>query len=528
MKKILSILVVMAVAFSACNPETLNTNPTDKVSGDSMMDNTDGGMMALNGTIRALWQWGWTVTGNQHQAVGPMGYALVGDLMGDDFVMAGMGNGWFWYDYVMDLKDMYTASTWRSYDLWNYYYTLISNVNYILAAKETMQGAKADVNYVMGNAYAIRAYCYAYAGMIFARSYIGHEDRLCIPIYTEPTSPETSGKPRSTNKEVFGRAMTDIDSAILLLNGQAQRHISHFDYYNANGLKARIALYMGDYSKALTAAEEAMKSPNAKLTATINKGYNKTGDSGDVMWGAQLIKDQGTTNPQFMAHMDPSFGGYGDASRKCCSLWLYDRISKTDVRKNWWKMIDLSVAKSAQQLKEGLQQQKFFFADPTAPEETDHIFMRMPEMYLIKAECQARTGNEPGAIATLKDFMSYRDEAYTCTKTGTALGKLTTDETGSLLEEIILQRRIELWGEFGRIYDIKRLRQGFKRTAAMGFQTAALLNSLHTDDPESFDWVMTIPKKELDANPFMVQNPISSYATATEGDDPSLTPKVTE
>lgn len=40
-------------------------------------------------------------------------------------------------------------------------------------------------------------------------------------------------------------------------------------------------------------------------------------------------------------------------------------------------------------------------------------------------------------------------------KTGTALGKLTSDETGSLLEEIIIQRRIELWGEFGRIYDIR-------------------------------------------------------------------------
>lgn len=33
----------------------------------------------------------------------------------------------------------------------------------------------------------------------------------------------------------------------------------------------------------------------------------------------------------------------------------------------------------------------------------------------------------------------------TLAKTGTALGKLTSDETGSLLEEIIIQRRIELW-----------------------------------------------------------------------------------
>jgi len=58
----------------------------------------------------------------------------------------------------------------------------------------------------------------------------------------------------------------------------------------------------------------------------------------------------------------------------------------------------------------------------------------------------------------------------------------------------------------------------------MGHPSAGLLSTLHVDDPESFDWVLTIPQAEFDANKFMVQNPINSYATATEGDDPALTP----
>ena len=69
----------------------------------------------------------------------------------------------------------------------------------------------------------------------------------------------------------------------------------------------------------------------------------------------------------------------------------------------------------------------------------------------------------------LNSLMQERDEDYTCKKTGTALGKLISDETGSLLEEIIIRRRIELWGEIGRIYDIRRLKQGFRRTADMGW-----------------------------------------------------------
>ena len=150
-------------------------------------------------------------------------------------------------------------------------------------------------------------------------------------------------------------------------------------------------------------------------------------------------------------------------------------------------------------------------------------------MQLIIAETACRLGNEAEAKTALNALMKTRDAAYDCSaKTGTALGKLTTDETGSLLEEIILQRRIELWGEFGRVYDIKRLRQGFIRTAAMGHPTAGLMNNLHMDDPETFDWVLTIPQAELDANPYMVQNPIDSYASGEYCDDPALTPKVAE
>lgn len=154
----------------------------------------------------------------------------------------------------------------------------------------------------------------------------------------------------------------------------------------------------------------------------------------------------------------------------------------------------------------------------------DQIFMRVPEMLLIQAECQARLGDENGAKTTLNNFMKFRDNTYNCTSSGLEMGALTTQETGSLLEEIILQRRIELWGEYGRIYDIKRLRQGFVRTADMGHPVNALLPNVHTNDPESFDWVLTIPQAEMDANPLMVQNPIGSYPDGNTGDDPSLNP----
>ena len=524
MKKILYVLIALAtLSLTACEKELLNTNPTDRVSGDTVFTDTDGGLMALNGLYRALWEWGWATTGNYHQVIGPEGYGLMADLMGEDMVQAASGNGWFWYDYNYNVKSRYTASTWRSYDCWNYYYTLIANTNYIIDAAESMEGDPTEVDYIIGNAYAIRAWCYAYCAMIFARSYIGHEDRLSIPIYTEPTFAGTSGQPRSTNREVFAQAISDINKAIELIGNSAQKHVTHVDKYVANGIKARIALYMGDYQTAHDAAAIAVTGASYAYDSAFK--YNDS-EHNSVLWGAEVISTQGTTNPQFLAHMDIAFGGYGDYSRKCASAWLYDKLGENDKRaKDWWSYEVLYDGKT-----KGYQQYKFLFKDASDPQTgADHIFMRAPEMQLIIAETACRLGNEAEAKAALNALMKTRDASYDCSaKTGTALGALTTDETGSLLEEIILQRRIELWGEYGRIYDIKRLRQGFVRTTAMGHPAAALMSTLHLDDPESFDWVLTIPQKEFDANKRMVQNPIGSYATDTQGDDPSLTPPAEE
>ena len=525
MKKIFYAFVALAtLSLTACNKELLNTNPTDAVSGDTVFENTEGGLMAMNGMLRMMWEWGWPVTGNYHQEIGPEGYGLMADLMGEDMVMAAAGNGWFWYDYNYNVKSRYNLSTWRPYGVWNYYYTLISNANYIIAAAEDMEGDPAEVNYIIGNAYALRAWCYAYCSMVYARSYIGHEDRLSIPIYTEPTFAGTSGKPRSTNREVFAQAMSDINTAIDLIGSAAQKHISHIDKYVANGIKARIALYMGDYQVAHDAAVAALAG-GASYAYDSGFKYNDA-EHKSVLWGAEVISTQGTTNPQFLAHMDIAFGGYGADARKCASVWLYDKLGANDKRAaDWWNYETLADGST-----KGYQQYKFLFKNPADPQTgADHIFMRAPEMQLIVAETACRLGNESEARTALNALMSTRDADYDCSGlSGTALATITTDETGSLLEEIILQRRIELWGEYGRIYDIKRLRQGFVRTAEMGHPVGSFLNTLHVDDPESFDFVLTIPTAETDANPYMVQNPVSSYATATEGDDPALTPAVEE
>ena len=195
-------LLAGGMLLTSCSEEQLTTVPTQYTSGPGLLSDASSAVVTLNGIYREMYTSGWSTTGNTHQCFGIIAYNLAADVMGEDHIMGAAGSGWFWYDALYNVKSLYTASTWRSYDLWYAYYNWVANANYIIAAEETMGGSTADVNYVIGQAYAIRAYSYFQLTQWFARTLVGHESEPGIPLYFEPTTPETTGQPRSTLAEV--------------------------------------------------------------------------------------------------------------------------------------------------------------------------------------------------------------------------------------------------------------------------------------------------------------------------------------
>lgn len=485
---------------SSCSNDMLETQPTDSMSGATFMSDATKALIPLNGIYRSMYTAGWSTTGNTHQCFGISAYNLMAEVMGEDMIMSGSGSGWFWYDCCYNVKTRYYQSTWRSYDLWFAYYTWISNANYIIAAEETMQGSEADVAYAIGQAYAIRAYSYFMLAQSFARTYKGHENEPCVPLYTEPTFTSTTGQPRSSVTQVYEQIVNDINKAVTLLKGTSQLNSAHISYAVAQGIRSRIALVMEDWNTALEASKEAID--NSKCEILPVKDFMGTNDvtKKNVMWGAQIISDQAGMYASFFAHMDTV--AYGETAHKQISTWLYNQMNSSDDRRAWWDPTNETYSDG------GYIQRKFQFSD-ISTWTGDYIWMRVEEMYLTAAEAACRLGQEATAKEYLMALMSKRDAAYTCNKTGQSLGTLTTDKTGSLLEEIITQRRIELWGEDGRIYTIRRLRQGFVRTADMGWPKAAQKT---LTNPESYAWVLTIPQAEFDGNENMSlekdQNPM--------------------
>ena len=507
--KILILLIASVVIFS-CQDE-LNTNPTDSTSGDVLFSDVEKANVALNGIYRAMyvadeWSANWA-----DEEFGVTAFMLTYDLMGEDMIQNEGGSGWFWFDYMYNVKSDYIHKSGRPYAVWFFYYTVISNANAIIAAQEGMQGAQSEINSLMGQAYALRAYAYFSLIRFYQQTYMGNQDAPGVPVYTEPTTNISEGKPRGTVADVYTQIDADIEEAIALLDPSVAApriHPSHIDYYVANGLKANIALEKNDWATAESAADIAMSGGTSMLTfENLENGFAfNNANSGTVLWGLQLIAEHADGFQSYFGHMDASAQFYAENARKCISSWLYNQMSDADVRKNmWWNGALEEESELGTQL--SYNQLKFQFSDPTNAL-GDYILMRHEEMMLIKAEAQCMQQEYPQARATLEELMAQRDPNYDISgltnnntlTMGDANGP-TTPAGGSktLLDEIILQRRIELWGEVGRILDIKRLKTGFSRNFAGSNHTQKLLTR-NTLDPEYPDFVMSIPQSEFDGN----------------------------
>ena len=508
MKKIFYYLIagVAVISFAAsCSEDQLETAPTTAVSGSTMTQSSDAAMIALNGIYRSMYTSGWSTTGNTHQCFGISAYNLCAEVMGDDFIMAASGNGWFWYDCTYNVKARYTSSSWRSYDLWFAFYQWISNANYLIAMDDEATN-DTDRKYVLGQAYAVRAYSYFMLAQYFARTVVGHEGEKCVPLYTEPTVAGTQGKARATVAEVYNVINADIAKAVLYLsestNTSLDKDKSFITYPVALGLQARIALTQENWNLAAEAAEKAINLHQHSIQPVAASAFKANSSnfinnvaSGNVMWGASIIADQSGIYASLYAHTDVDadmYGGYA-ASPKRINSETYALMGPNDTRRCWWDPSDAD---------NPYQQHKLVFSDINTYL-GDYVWMRIEEMYLIAAEAECMKGSEDVAREYLNTLVQTRDADYNCTSTGTRLGALTTDRTNTLREAIIDQRRIELWGEYGRLYDIRRLKQGFIRTPAQGWsedENACLLTNRPSDDPESAMWVLTIPKAEFDGN----------------------------
>ncbi|MVZ65606.1 RagB/SusD family nutrient uptake outer membrane protein [Sphingobacterium sp. DK4209] len=501
MKKFIYASVIsLTLGMTSCKKDFLETVPTDKVDAGTILESADKAQIAMNGIYRMLYSSGWS-TGNTGQNFGIMSTKLYTSVMGEDLLQDAQGSGWFYFDYKYDVRSRFTATTWRPYATWNFYYTLVSNANYIIGAESTMQGEKEAVDLVIAQALAIRAYAYFQLIQGFQQTYVGHQTSPGVPLYTEPTTSATEGKPRGTVEDVYKLINEDLDRSITLFSSDkgSQSHKSNIDFYVASAMKANVALVQNKWADAAKFATDALSKPGLSMMTgeEIYDGFNSI-SAKNVMWGAEVIADQSTIYSSWFSHMDAEADRYARSSRKCIYNWLYNQIPASDLRKKWWN----GPTDGGTTTTKPYNQVKFRYSD-IAADLGDYVFMRAEEMQLVKAEALANDNKLADAKAALEALMKLRNPTgYQTTLGNVVMSKdLKMGSIGApttLMDHIILQRRIELWGESERIYDILRLKTGFDRNA--GNSNHSFKPVFNTLEPANKEFILTIPQKEFDGN----------------------------
>ena len=514
MKKL--VYIILSITFLALNfgcADHLNTESTTSAKEDVIFSSASNAMASINGAYRSMYSMGWG-SAWEHENGGIMAYITASDLMGEDRLMNDMGSGWFYMDYAYNILGDYTSSAGRQYQCWNFFYTLISNVNYILAHEndEALQDDPDLANYLFGQAYAMRAYCYLW----LVQNYQQNDPSLPgVPIYTEPTTPESEGKGRGTVQDVYTRINEDINTAISYFENSAteQQHPSHIDKYVAYGIKARAMMVQHNYKEAVTAAKEALNKPGISMdfTETVND-ISAT----NVMWGLEILTDQAIGNAGIYAHMDADCGGTYCVAQHLISSWLYDQIPATDSRRAWWTdPAEVDKNSKLPSYQKPYIQHKLVYKN-AASGTGDYILMRAEEMALIVAEAACHDKDYTTAREYVKMVTSQRDSDYEANLAKYPDSNVITTETStqinSLIDYILFQRRVELWGEFPRMQDLQRL--GLPMHRNYSYQP-----NNHTTDGEPLDFeagydgfIYAIPLEEFNGNtamnPETDQNPM--------------------
>ncbi|MDE6651896.1 MAG: RagB/SusD family nutrient uptake outer membrane protein [Paramuribaculum sp.] len=519
MKSLNKYILIGALGFTAVACNDLDTEPLGSTVTSEQKENVvarDPEMLSAgtNAVPTMLKQFGNILGTSSHM---DFGYPAI--MLGLDSRTADMPSlvlGYNWFSEQIEMSDINTTSRLTRM-IWGTMYNQIFSANNVLSVVD-LESEDPEVMYFAAQALGFRANAYFVLAQLYQYTYFGHQNDPCVPIITNENSDEVAlnGAPRATVEEVYALINKDIDKCIEFLEATktiaftARADKAFFSASSAHGLRARINLVQHKYTEAIADAEYAIT--NSKMTPYAANDIKKPGfwNAADKSWLWAVIVDESdrvvTTGICNWPSMASTFcrGGYTSvgAWRKG-NMTLVEGITSSDVRKGWW----LDANGQSPNLVSPYTQAFVSNAiqDPATPEYVNVKFgiyqdnmtntqtpandiplMRIEEMYLIKAEAQAMSGDVAGGCTTLVGLVSrYRDPNYA----------FSNGSADVVMNEIWRQRRIEFWGEGIAYYDIMRLNKGIDRRGG-GFEPANVYN-IPAGDPIL---LFQIPQTEVESN----------------------------
>jgi tetratricopeptide (TPR) repeat protein len=356
---------------------------------------------------------------------------------------------------------------------WNYSYRQVFYSNIVLDDVDKVGADKintAEWNNVKGSAYYFRADAFFNISQLYTKPYsLTFPDEMGIPLRlnADPNGKST----RSTLQETYQQIISDLQNAVSYLPN-IPLYKTRPSKPAAYALLSRVYLVMKDYGKALQFSDSCLKLYNSlidynTLKSTVN--YPIPGLNKEVIFQATMADDLVGTNNYFV-----------DSN-------LYRSYDINDLR----KVMFYKTNTSGQATFVGT-----YTGGTAGSTGSNRTFggIATDEVYLMRAECHARTGNLTLAMNDLNSVMSKR------WKTGTFV-PFTATSTNEAMTHILRERRKETPFRGLRWLDLRRLNSDGANITL----TRNLNGQVYTLAPNDPRYVLPIPPDVI-ATTDMIQN----------------------
>lgn len=461
LKNTFLLLLTTIVITTSCSKEFLEEpKATDGITADVVFSDRAIVEAFITGILRNF--------RSQYSTVDTGGlYALffARSVKGNDLIQAA---NWYQFDYDNDNRE---PNYRRTIFNWDYNYDMINQANVLIKGVQESSLDEVSKAEFIAVGKTLRAFHYFQLALEFAPNYNNDRSVSRLPIYTEPATGDSEGNPTSPLSDVYDLILEDLKSAIQDLP-DSRLGKSYINKAVANGILANVLLVTQDDWELASDAAKAAYGGNA-ATAVISTnwgaGFNNIEDN-EWIWG--MYQDEVESNFYYAAphvmtdHLTLSY------QATYVNKFFVETFSDTDVRKLFFDIYG-----STTPYREFVTTKFAFTFDADLP------IMRKSEMVLIDAEAQYYI-NQTNAKNLLFALQQERDPNAT----------MSANTGQALLDEILLERRKELYGETGvEWFDAKRYRKAIIRD-----NVHRIVKNVPADSPLFF---LKIPQKEIDANP---------------------------
>lgn len=471
-KKYINFLLIISFGFLwSCSDEFLNEEPTTALPSENVFESITTAEAALVGAYDAL----------SAYSFDGLYWPIMSDIMGEDVMLVPGADNWGWFveAYQLELLPNYS---WVDSPWWAAYKVIYDANQLVAFAKNIPDATEAQMEEIEGQGKALRAYVMLKLAQMYAPSYSANPDALSIINVIEPVDANSEDFPRATTREVYAQIEADLLSAVSLLKNNEDDDRSDdkydegfFDKRAANALLARMYLDMQEWEKARDHAQDAHEGMELmSLEDWVNYGFAyRTSET--IFTVAYTLADNNTylSIPSFYYPVS----GYSSIRLNDEFVNLY---ANGDSRKEYVIYQD-----------DEIDTERHFttkFVHDQQVGNAERIAIRVTEMYLIEAECEAELGNYAAAQNTL---WAVQERVFSRSSKTSATGQ-------ALVDEILVERRKELFGEGFRLNDIKR------RSLPLVREGNHWADADYTyGDDNYYRLTFPVPQSEIDANPLI-------------------------